>query len=344
MKVTQTRQVAVVIPCYKVGRHLLELLQRIGPEVHAIFVVDDACPEDSVARVQTHCTDPRVRVHRNAVNLGVGGAVMAGYRLALAAGADVIVKLDGDGQMDPALLPGFITPILEGEADYTKGNRFHDLRNILRMPKLRLIGNAGLSFLNKLSTGYWDIFDPTNGYTAISSQAAAMLPLERISQRYFFESDMLFRLGTFRAVVRDVPMDAQYGDEVSNLKIGAVLPEFLFKHLRNTGKRIFYNYYLRDLNAASLELLLGTLLLAFGVGYGGWHWWLSLVSGKTAATGVIMLAAMPVLMGMQLLLAFVSQDIAGVPRRVLTRWRRLSVSAGDGTGDTGANAGRDLLR
>ena len=247
---------------------------------------------------------------------------MTGYRHAIAAGADVIVKLDGDGQMDPALLPSFVAPVLAGEADYTKGNRFYDLRYISRMPRLRLFGNAVLSFMAKFSTGYWDIFDPTNGYTAISRRAAAMLPQDRISERYFFESDMLFRLGTFRAVVRDVPMDAEYGDEVSNLRIGGVLPEFLFKHTGNFLKRIFYNYFLRDVSVASLELLCGLALLLFGVVYGGWHWWQSLSTGQTAATGVIMLAAMPVLIGLQLLLAFLAYDIASVPRHALGRLRR----------------------
>ena len=299
--------------------HILDLIPRIGPEVGTILVVDDACPEGSGELVRQQCRDPRVRVLFHDANRGVGGAVMTGYREAIRSGADVIVKLDGDGQMDPALLPGFIAPILAGEADYTKGNRFYDLRYISRMPAMRLAGNAALSFMAKFSTGYWDIFDPTNGYTAISGRAAAMLPLDRISERYFFESDMLFRLGTFRAVVRDVPMDAHYGDEVSNLKIGKVLPEFFSKHIRNFAKRIFYGYFLRDVSVASLELLCGTALLLFGIVYGGWHWWQSISSGQTAATGVIMLAAMPVLIGLQLLLAFLAYDIASVPRNALGR-------------------------
>lgn len=311
--------VIVVIPSYKVTQHILSLLDRIGKDIDRILVVDDACPEATGSFVETHCRDPRVQVLYNETNLGVGGAVMAGYRRAISLGADVIVKLDGDGQMDPALLPRFIAPILAGEADYTKGNRFYDLRYISRMPAMRLAGNAALSFMAKFSTGYWDIFDPTNGYTAISGRVAAMLPLDRISERYFFESDMLFRLGTFRAVVRDVPMDAHYGDEVSNLKIGKVLPEFFSKHIRNFAKRIFYGYFLRDVSVASLELLCGTALLLFGIVYGGWHWWQSISSGQTAATGVIMLAAMPVLIGLQLLLAFLAYDIASVPRNALGR-------------------------
>lgn len=306
--------IAAVIPCYKVGAHVVELVGRIGAEVDLIVAVDDACPQGSGRLLQDQCRDPRLQVVFHEVNRGVGGAVMTGYRHALAAGADVIVKLDGDGQMAPQLLPRFVAPILAGEADYTKGNRFYDLRYITRMPAIRLLGNAVLSFLNKFSTGYWDIFDPTNGYTAISGRVAAMLPFDRISERYFFESDMLFRLGTFRAVVRDVPMDAHYGDEVSNLKIGNVLPEFLGKHLRNSLKRIFYGYFLRDVSVASLELVCGAGLVLFGGLYGGWHWWQSVATGQAAATGVIMLAAMPVLIGLQLLLAFLAYDIAAVPR------------------------------
>lgn len=319
--VTGTATVAVVIPCYRVTAHLADLVAAIGPEVDIIIAVDDACPDGSGRQLEQHCQDPRLRVVYHARNQGVGGAVMTGYREAIAAGADVIVKLDGDGQMDPALVPMFVAPILAGDADYTKGNRFFDLRHITRMPPLRLVGNAALSFMAKLSTGYWDVFDPTNGYTAISARVAAMLPLYRISSRYFFESDMLFRLGTYRAVVQDVPMDARYGDEVSNLRIGKVLPEFFRKHVVNTCKRIFYTYFLRDVSVASLELVAGVALLAFGLAYGGWHWWESVATGRTAATGVIMLAAMPVLTGLQLLLAFLAYDIASVPRHAYGRHR-----------------------
>ncbi|TLX22939.1 glycosyltransferase family 2 protein [Thermomonas fusca] len=311
-------RIGVVIPCFKVTGQILAVLAAVPGIVERIYCVDDACPEGSGDFIRSNCFDPRVQVLRHARNEGVGAAVMTGYREAISAGVDVIVKIDGDGQMDPVLLPRFVAPIMAGDADYTKGNRFYDLRYIARMPAMRLAGNAVLSFMNKFSTGYWDIFDPTNGYTAISARVASLLPMDRISRRYFFESDMLFRLGTFRAVVRDVPMDARYGDEVSNLRIGKVLPEFLRKHSTNFFKRIFYNYFLRDVSIASLELLVGIGLCVFGTIYGGWHWWQSLVTQQVAATGVIMLAAMPVLVGLQLLLAFLAYDIAGVPRNTLT--------------------------
>lgn len=328
--------VAVIVPCYKVTRHILDVLARIGPEVSAIYVVDDCCPEKSGNIVQTGSTDPRVRVIYNDVNQGVGGATMAGYQAAIQDGHDVLVKVDGDGQMAPELIPCFTAPILEEAADYTKGNRFYDLAHIGRMPVLRLFGNAALSFISKFSTGYWDVFDPTNGYTAIHAKVAAHLPFDRISRRYFFESDMLFRLNTVRAVVMDIPMDSHYADEVSNLRIKDVLGEFLGKHLRNFGKRIVYNYFLRDMSAASMQLLLGLVLLIFGTVFGIYQWSTSAASHVLASPGTVMLAALPLIMGLQFLLAFLIHDTQAVPRQVMHKRiydGRLAVRSAEPKGD-----------
>jgi glycosyltransferase involved in cell wall biosynthesis len=239
---------------------------------------------------------------------------MAGYIAAVADGCDVIVKIDGDGQMAPEMLPLFVQPILDGLADYTKGNRFYDLTHIKQMPAMRLLGNAVLSFMSKFSSGYWDVFDPTNGYTAVHARVAAHLPLDKISQRYFFESDMLFRLNTMRCVVVDVPMDAHYADETSSLKIKQIVFEFLSKHVRNFGKRIFYNYFLRDLSAASFQLVFGLVLFLFGGVFGVVQWWQASSLHVNSSAGTVMLAAMPLLVGVQLLLAFLSFDVQSVPR------------------------------
>lgn len=305
--------IAVVIPSYKVTRHILSVFERIGPEVDRIYVVDDCCPEGSGRFVQEHQRDPRVTVLFNAENQGVGGAVMAGYRAAIDDGFDIIVKIDGDGQMDPGLLPRFVAPIISGRADYTKGNRFFDLEKIARMPKVRIFGNAVLSFLTKLSSGYWSSFDPTNGYTAIAASTAAQLPLDKISKRYFFETDMLFRLNTLRAVVADIPMDAKYEDEESNLKISRVLGDFLRGHARNFGKRIFYNYYLRGMSVASLELPLGLALIGWGVAFGLYHWVRSFSTSAITPAGTVMFSALPIILGVQLCLAFIAFDVAAEP-------------------------------
>jgi dolichol-phosphate mannosyltransferase len=311
----RSTQIAVVIPSYCVTRHILSVIAGIGPEVSHIYVVDDKCPENSGDFVRTHCQDTRVVVLDHMENQGVGGAVMTGYAAAIADRAIVIVKIDGDGQMDARLIPDFVAPILAGEADYTKGNRFFDLEKIREMPALRLFGNAVLSFMTKVSSGYWDIFDPTNGYTAIHTDVARHLPFKKISRRYFFESDMLFRLNTLHALVVDVPMDAVYGDEVSNLKVSKIATEFLGKHMRNFFKRLFYNYYLRNMSLASIELPLGIGLVFLGGSYGIWHWLTSALIDAVTPAGTVMLAALPILMGVQLILAFLAYDIASVPRR-----------------------------
>lgn len=307
--------IAVVIPCHRARRHVLRVIAQLPVLVRLIYVVDDACPEQTGEHVRQACADPRVTVVVNPVNLGVGGAVLAGYTRALEDGADVIVKMDGDDQMDPAALPQLIGPILRGEADYTKGNRFYDLTQIGRMPRMRVFGNAVLSFMTKISSGYWDVFDPTNGYTAIHARVADKLPLHKISKRYFFETDMLFRLNTLRAVVVDVPMDARYGDELSNLRIHHVVFDFFFKHVRNTGKRVFYNYFLRDMSLASVELLLGSLFIGVGTVMGLWFWLESARTGVTASAGSVMLVALQIIVGLQMILGFLAYDIAAVPRR-----------------------------
>ena len=308
------KTIAVVIPSYKVTAHIQAVIANIGPEVDRIYVVDDACPEGSGRLVQAQVTDARVRVIFCESNLGVGGAVMTGYRAALADGVDCIVKVDGDGQMDPQLLPQFVAPILDGRADYTKGNRFFNLEDVQAMPFARLAGNAVLSFMCKASSGYWSIFDPTNGYTAISRQAASLLPLDKISPRYFFETDMLFRLGTFGAVVQDIPMRAVYGTEKSNLSVKKVIFSFAMGHVRNFSKRILYNYFLRGFSVASVELVLALGFLLFGGFYGLTKWVQSAQSGVYASSGEVMLAALPVIVGVQLLISFIGFDMQSQPK------------------------------
>jgi glycosyltransferase involved in cell wall biosynthesis len=315
----RTFRIAVVIPCYKVGERVLDVIRRIDDRCWRIYVVDDACPERVGDLVAARCADTRVRVIRHETNLGVGGAVMTGYRQAIDDGAQIIVKIDGDGQLDPALIGEFVAPLISGQADYAKGNRFFDLEGLKGMPGIRVFGNAVLSFFSKLSSGYWDIFDPTNGYTAIRAEIAQKLPFEKISRRFFYESDMLFRLNLLRAVVMDIPMNACYGDETSNLRILPSTGEFLAKHVRNFGKRIFYNYFLRDMSLASFELVLGTVLVLFGGVFGVVHWSQSMATGIATPTGTVMLSVLPILLGLQFLLAFVGYDIGSVPRKPRSR-------------------------
>lgn len=306
-------KIGVVIPAFKVSKHILGLLEDIGPEVGAIYVVDDGCPEKSGELVAKYCSDRRVQVIYHLENQGVGGAVMTGYRSALKDGAAIIVKLDGDGQMKLTDLATLIAPIIDGQADYSKGNRFYNIEQIHSMPKIRILGNLVLSFFSKFSSGYWNIFDPNNGFTAISAPILRTLPLEKIDNRFFFESDMLFRLYLSRAKVVDIPLDAIYADEISNLKISRSIIEFFGKHLRNTVKRIFYVYYLRDFSLASLELPLGIGIGTFGTILGLRSWIHSISSGIATNTGTQILVAISCLASLQLILSFADFDSRNFP-------------------------------
>jgi len=185
------------------------------------------------------------------------------------------------------------------------------------MPVVRLLGNACLSFASKFSSGYWAMLDPTNGFTAVHGKVLALLPLPKLSPRWFFESDMLFRLNTIGAVVSDVPMRAVYGTSASNLKILPVIPEFAWKHLRNYLKRIFYNYFLRGFSIASIELVTGIALMAFGISYGVSAWERSVHEQVFASAGTVMLAALSVMLGFQLLLSFLNYDMRSAPTHPL---------------------------
>ena len=308
-------QVAVVIPCYRVAHSILGVLEAIPEDVAAIYCVDDACPEGSGDLVEKDQRDPRVRVLRHESNRGVGAAFLTGATAAVAAGARIVVKIDGDGQMDPRQLPAFVWPIAVGRADYTKGNRFHRVAGVKAMPAHRLIGNALLTFLTKLSSGYWNVFDPTNGYLAIHSAVLRTIPKRVGGERFFFESDMLYHLGIARAVVEDVPMAARYGEESSSLRVHRVIGPFLWGHLRNLSKRILYGYFLRDFQVASVALLAGVAVLGFGSVFGALRWWQSIQSGVPATAGTVMLPGLCFLSGLQLLLASLNYDVQNVPWR-----------------------------
>ena len=314
----QMSNVWVVVPCFNVAQHIKKVLGAIGPEAVGIIAVND-CSTDSTHQIlESIPTDSRIHILNCEKNLGVGGATKLGFEYAASMGADIIVKLDGDGQMDPSLIPELIRPIQERAADYTKGNRFINIEQVLSMPRKRLIGNIILSFMTKLSSGYWEIFDPNNGFLAISSRALSLLPLHKIDNRYFFESDMLFRLHLSRAVVQDIPVPTIYADEISGLDEKMAIFEFGYKHNRNFVKRILIEYYLRDFNLGSLQLPLGIVLGFFGVIYGGVNFFHFHNLGEVTPTGTQVLVAMSILSSLNLLLSFFSFDIFNSPKKPIS--------------------------
>src|SRR6201999_1119269 len=332
----------VVIPAYRAAATILPVIAAVGPEIDLIVVVDDGCPEGTAVSVANRCSDPRVVALMHDANRGVGGAFLTGMRYAIGRGADIIIKVDADGQMKPAQVPALIHPIASAQADYVKGDRFFFLTNAASMPPVRRFGNLALSFLAKLSSGYWTIMDPTNGFFAIHARVAELLDDERIAKRFFFETDLLFHLGLIRAKVVEFPMRATYGNEISNLRVSHQLRPFLAGHLRNTTRRILYRYFFRVFSLASLQLVAGSMLFLYAMLFGLYHW-LSAPPDQLVPTGTIMIAALTFLIGFQLLLSFLNYDISSSPREALHPFLSRSRRAGPEVAETSTPEAGDQL-
>lgn len=312
-------KIAVVIPCYRVRAHILDVVHSLPAQITHVFAVDDRCPEQSGRLLEEQCRDPRLKVVFHTVNQGVGGATISGYRAALEAGCDIVVKMDGDGQMDPAFLPRLVNPILAEHADFTKGNRFHDLDALRQMPLVRRIGNFGLTLLTKFAAGCWHIADPTNGYTAIHHTALRVLPLDRISRRYFFETSMLIHLNIARAVAVDVPIPARYGNETSSLSIWRSLFGFPPRLAAGLVQRLFWRYFIYDINAVTVLLAAGLLSTTGGAAFGALRWWQSGLANTSQTAGTIALVLLPLIVGFQMLLQAILLDVVDRPRLTLSR-------------------------
>jgi len=312
--------IAAVVPAYNVADELPEVLRSMPDMVRTIIVVDDASTDGTAALAQHRATvDDRVIVIRHPENLGVGGAMVTGFRTAIDAGADIIVKIDGDGQMPLWLVPELAAPLAEGTADYTKGNRFRDFQALRQMPLVRRAGNVMLSFLAKAATGYWQCFDPTNGFVAVRADVLSQLPLKKIDRTYFFETSMLAQLYLIGAVVKEVPMPARYAGERSSLRIGRVLMQFPAKLLGALTRRIALKNFIYDFNLESIHLAAGVPLFLAGILFGAWKWFWYAEHELAAPTGTVVLPALAIMLGVQFLVSAAMLDLQAVPRDPVNR-------------------------
>lgn len=315
----ESYKIVIIIPAYRVERDIENVLRGIPDYIKHIIIVDDASP-DSTSTVITALSnsDKRLILIQHSHNQGVGGAMISGFKKALELGAQIAVKIDGDGQMDASYIPALITPLIQGKADYTKGNRFRDFASLQKMPLIRRVGNLGLSFLTKAATGYWNIFDPTNGFFAIRAEILAQLPLEKIDKRYFFETSMLANLYLLNAFVLDVPIPARYGNEKSYLSIYRTLFEFPYKLLITFLRRVLLKYYIYDFSILSLYLLTGFPLLLFGLIFGITKWIQYAQIGVAAPTGTVMLPTLSLILGIQIMLSGIEIDIKNSPSQPIS--------------------------
>lgn len=300
-------RVAVVVPAHNEERLIGQVVQSMPQLVDFILVVDDASGDDT-GRAAKAVGDARVEVITLVENQGNGGAIINGHQRALALGADVSVVMDGDGQMDPDYLPMLLAPIVSGEAQFVKANRFYAMGSFDGMPRHRVFGNVALSFFTKAASGYWNLFDPQNGYTAVHRAALERLPLQRIGRGYEFQNDLLIHLNILRVPARDVPIPAVYGEEVSGLRLHSAVPRIVHRLARGFWQRIWWKYVVQSFSAVALMLFGGLTLTAVGIAFGI----LVLVdsAGAAAATpGTVLLSAAPLLSGFHMLLYAMMLDI-----------------------------------
>jgi len=310
--------IAVVIPSYKCADQITETVTSIPGWIRYIVVVDDCSPDDLAERVN-HIDDNRLHYIKHEINRGVGAAFITGCHKAVELGADILVKMDGDGQMDPGQLPKLIEPLIEGKADYAKGNRFWNLKELRAMPGMRIFGNMMLSFFLKLASGYWKLFDPTNGFIAFTSYLFNNINLEKIDRRYFFESSMLIQAGIQQFVVEDVPMPANYGTETSSLSVLRSIFTFPPRLAYGIFRRFVWHYILFDFTAVSVFVLVGMPAVLWGIIFGAYVWIQNaMINQLPTPTGTIMLSVLPIIVGIQLLSQAIVIDIGNTPKKIQT--------------------------
>ena len=310
----QDEKIAIIIPMYNVANHIQDVIAEIPEPVDIIIAVDDQSKDHTVQLVK-EISDPRLQLVQHEQNQGVGGAMKSGFQRAMELGVTICIKIDGDGQMPIEYLQELITPILKGKADFTKGNRFSDLESILNMPGIRRFGNLGLSFLTKAASGYWNTFDPTNGFFAIDVSTLKKINLADLHSRYFFESSLLCALYQHRAVIEEVAMPARYGNEKSSLSEFKALFEFPLLLFAKLMRRIWLRYFVMDFSIASISLFTGFLLTLFGAIWGIYWWYHSYLTGVPSTTGTVIIATIPIILGFQLILQFITLDIQNVPTK-----------------------------
>ncbi len=291
----------------------MAVVESLIGRVDYIIAVDDQCPEKSGEWLRDQCQHPSVRVLFHEANQGVGGAMITGYKAAMETDAEVVVKMDGDGQMDSRFLPRLIAPLIAGKADFAKGNRFFDLRALRAMPRTRRIGNFGLTLLTKAASGFWHLSDPTNGFFALRRGALGLVNFHLLDRRYFFEISLLVQLNVVRAVAVDVPIPAIYADENSSLNPMRALMTFPGKLLRGFFHRIWWRYFIYDINIVSIFLVAGLFLFLGGGIFGAWRWSANVEEGINQSAGTVALAMLPMLLGFQMLLQAMVLDVMDKP-------------------------------
>ena len=295
------KTIAVVVPAYNEEKLIGQVISTMPSYVDKIIVVDDESTDRTSEIVKTFDEDSRIILLRHEVNRGVGASIATGYRRAVEEEADIVAVMAGDRQMDPEHLPELLDPIVEGTADYTKGNRLLSPYFRKNMPGLRLFGNGILTFLTKVSSGYWHIMDTQNGYTAISRKALSSLDLDSVYQGYGYCNDILIKLNVFKLKVRDIDIPAVYGEEESKIKLPKYMMSLSYLLIKKFFWRLKEKYVLRDFHPLVFFYIVGFILAPVGFILG-----LAVLYYRITAHGVsvptVILTALLLITGIQFIL------------------------------------------
>jgi len=313
MNTFKNHSIAVVIPCYKVEKQIQKVVKEIPDFVTSIILVNDASPDNTGEILENLATEnSKIKALHHTKNQGVGGSMITGFKEAIEQNIEVVVKIDGDGQMDINYLDKLLNAIFIGKYNFAKGNRFFDQKMLRKMPAIRRIGNIGMGFLIKMASGYWNIFDPTNGFFCIHNSVLNKIDFNRLSKRFFFESSLMIELYYTGAKIKDIAMPAIYAEEKSNLSVLKTLFTFPPKLFKSFLRRIWLRYFVYDFNISSLYIFFGTPLFFFGIIFGIINW-INYAKIQTATpTGTIMIAVISLVLGFQMILAAIQYDISAV--------------------------------
>jgi glycosyltransferase involved in cell wall biosynthesis len=259
------KTIGVVVPAFNEERLIARTLSTMPDFVDHVIVVNDGSRDGTQAAVEAYRrSDPRVVLINHEQNEGLGQSLIDGMLRSRAMGIDVTAVMDGDGQMDPADLPAVVGPVVDGAADFCKGNRLLHREVARTMPAYRLVGNAGLTFLTKFATGYWQLMDPQCAYSAISGRALAAIPIERMVRGYGYNADLLNMLNIYNFRVAMVQVKPVYGDARSGIKLRTYIPRVSWLLVRLFFRRLLRKYIVRNFNPLCLSYLAGLALLLFG--------------------------------------------------------------------------------
>jgi glycosyltransferase involved in cell wall biosynthesis len=303
--------ITVVVPAHNEQELIGKTIKQVPEFVDHIIVVDDKSSDDTSSAALA-IGDPRVVLIRHEVNTGVGGAIMTGHQKALAIGGDIDVVMAGDAQMDPDYLPALLDPIVEDGYGFTKANRFFSWNSFNGMPRHRIFGNVALSFMTKFASGYWHLFDPQNGYTAIRQDVLQRLPLDRIKKNYQFENDLLIHLSILGVRAKDVPIPAMYGEEVSGMRMRRVVPQIMSLLFSGFWKRVWLKYVLWSFSPIALLLFTGLGLVLFGAGVSAFVV-VNTLGQHQASAATALMAVGPLMTGIYMLIQALILDIQESP-------------------------------